>query len=193
MPDAFQVLKKDHEEMKTMLAQLEEGPKVSTGATADQLKQRKRAVEAMIIEEAKHEAVEQQYFWPAVRKVGPEGERVADAGLEQEAEADPILANLDRLKADDAEFEGLLMAFISAARAHIAFEEGHAWPLLRSAITAEEADSLGKRLSEAKKLAPTRAHPDIPPQAGPAKAVGPVAGVADRLRDVLTGRGRSPS
>lgn len=193
MPDAFQVLKKDHEEMKTMLAQLEEGPKVNTGATADQLKHRKRAVEAMIIEEAKHEAVEQQYFWPAVRKIGPEGERVAGVGLEQEAEADPILANLDRLKADDAEFEGLLMAFISAARAHIAFEEGHAWPLLRASITAEEADYLGERLSEAKKLAPTRAHPHVPAQGGAVKTVGPVAGVADRLRDVLTGRGRSPS
>jgi hypothetical protein len=27
MPDVFQVLKKDHDEVKAMLAQLEEGPK----------------------------------------------------------------------------------------------------------------------------------------------------------------------
>ena len=36
MPDVFQVLLQDHDEVKAMLAQLEEGPRSSTGATAEQ-------------------------------------------------------------------------------------------------------------------------------------------------------------
>jgi Hemerythrin HHE cation binding domain len=193
MPDVFEVLKKDHDEVKAMLAQLEEGPTASTGATAEQLAFRKQAVDAMIIEESKHEAAEQEYFWPAVKQLGPDGQRIAEIGLEQETEADPVLADLDKLKADDGEFEGRLTAFISAARTHIAFEEGYAWPLLRVSITAEQAQLLGDQITKAKKFAPTRPHPHVPPQPGAVKSAGPVAGAADRLRDAVTGRGQSPS
>jgi hypothetical protein len=193
MPDVFQVLQKDHDEVKAMLAQLEEGPKASTGATAEQLAFRKRSVDEVIIEESKHEAAEQQYFWPAVKRLGADGLRVAELGLEQEAEADPVLADLDKLQPDDEGFEERLVAFTSAARAHIMYEEAHAWPLLRATITADEAQLLGVQITRAKKLAPTRPHPHVPAQPGAVKSAGPVAGIADRLRDAVTGRGNPTS
>jgi hemerythrin-like domain-containing protein len=193
MTDVFQVLRKDHDEVKAMLAQLDEGPKASTGATAEQLAFRKRSVDEVIVEESKHEAAEQQYFWPAVKRIGADGLRVAQLGLAQEAEADPVLADLDKLQPDDEGFEERLVAFAAAARAHIAYEEAHAWPLLRATISADEAEALGEQITRAKKLAPTRPHPHVPPQPGPAKAAGPVAGVADRLRDAVTGRGKPTS
>jgi hypothetical protein len=193
MPDVFHVLKKDHDEVKAMLAQLEEGPTASTGATPEQLAFRKQAVDAVIIEQSKHEAAEQQYFWPAVKQLGPDGVRVAELGLEQEAEGDQVLADVSKLNPDDEGFEERLIALASDARAHIAYEEAHAWPLLRASIGAEEAQLLGDQITEAKKLAPTRPHPHIPPQAGPAKTAGPLAGLADRVRDSVTGRGKPAS
>jgi hemerythrin-like domain-containing protein len=193
MPDVFQVLLQDHDEVKAMLAQLEEGPRSSTGATAEQLAFRKRSVEAVIIAESKHEAAEQMYFWPAVKRLGPDGQRVAEAGLEQEAEADPVLADLDKLQPDDEGFEERLAVFTATARAHIAYEEAHAWPLLRATISADEAQALGDQIVRAKKLAPTRPHPHVPAQPGAVKSAGPVAGVADRLRDAATGRGKTTS
>jgi len=193
MPDVFHVLQKDHDEVKAMLAQLEEGPKASTGATAEQLAFRKRAVDEVIIEESKHEAVEQQYFWPAVERLGPDGQRIAEVGLEQEAQADPVLSVLDKLQPDDDGFEERLAAFASDARAHIAYEEAYAWPLLRAAISADEAQALGDQITQAKKLAPTRPHPHVPSQPGAVKSASPIAGVADRLRDAVTGRGKHTS
>jgi len=193
MPDVFQVLQKDHDEVRAMLAELEEGPKAGTGATAEQLAFRKRSVDEVIIEESKHEAAEQQYFWPAVKRLGADGLRVAELGLEQEAEADPVLAELDKLQPGDEGFEERLAAFASAARAHIMYEEAHAWPLLRATISADEAQVLGEQITRAKKLAPTRPHPHVPPQPGAVKTAGPVAGVADRLRDAVTGRGNPGS
>jgi hypothetical protein len=183
MPDVFHVLKKDHDEVKAMLAQLEAGPKASTGATPEQLMFRKQALDAVIIEQSKHEAAEQQVFWPAVKQLGPDGVRVAEIGLEQEAEADKLLAGLDKLNADDEGFEEQV----------IAYEEAHAWPLLKASVGEEEAQLLGSQITEAKKLAPTRPHPHIPPQGGPAKTAGPMAGLADRLRDSVTGRGKAGS
>lgn len=190
MPDVFQVLKQDHDEVKAMLARLEDGRKATDAATAEQLGERQQLVEDVIIAESRHEAVEQQYFWPAVRELGADGARVADEGLDQEAEGERVLHALGKLSSDDLRFEDLLTSFISAARAHIAYEEAHAWPLLRASISADRAAELGDTIIQAKKLAPTRPHPHTPPDAGAATTAGPMAGVADRLRDAVTGRGR---
>src|SRR5436853_436137 len=67
MTDVFTVLSKDHEEVKGMLAELEKGPTVATGASEEQLMLRKKMAEELIIEESRHEAVEEMFFWPAVR------------------------------------------------------------------------------------------------------------------------------
>jgi hypothetical protein len=190
MADVFEILLQDHDEVKAMLARLEYGPKAGTGASAAELAERGRLAEDVIIEESKHESAEQQYFWPAVRELGPEGDRVADEALAQERAAEQVLYELSRLNQEDPEFEELLSDFISDARAHIAFEEGHAWPLMRAALTADQAAELGATIAQAKKAAPTRPHPFAPANEGVRKATAPLAGAADRLRDAVTGRGR---
>jgi hemerythrin-like domain-containing protein len=191
MADVFEVLLEDHDEVKAMLARLEYGPRAGTGASATELEARRRLVEDVIIEESKHEAAEQQHFWPAVRELGPEGDRIADEAMGQEHEAEQVLHQLSKLNADDEAFDELLTGFISDARAHIAFEEGHAWPLMRATLTADEAEELGAKIAQAKRVAPTRPHPNTPPSQAARKAAGPLAGAADRLRDAVTGRGKS--
>lgn len=190
MADVFEVLLQDHDEVKAMLARLEYGPTARTGASPAELAERRHLADEVIIEESRHETAEQQYFWPAIRRLGPEGDRVADEALEQENEGEQVLYELGKLNAEDAKFEELLTGFTSAARAHIAFEEGHAWPLLRASLTADEAAELGSKIEQAKKLAPTRPHPNTPTSETARKTAGPLAGAADRLRDAVTGRGR---
>lgn len=63
MGNVFEVLRKDHEEVKRALAELERGPTAASGADADQLTLREKLVEELTIEESKHEAVEEEYFW----------------------------------------------------------------------------------------------------------------------------------
>jgi hemerythrin-like domain-containing protein len=189
MADVFTVLSKDHEEVKAMLAELEKGPTKATGATEDQLGLRKKMAEELIIEESKHEAVEEMFFWPAVREHLSDGDRLADEATSQEQEAKHVLNDLDKLDAGEAEFERLLGTFIQAGREHIAFEETQVWPTLRAALSAEEAEQLGAKLAEGKKTAPTRPHPHTPPSPGVLKAAGPAAAAADRARDAVTGRG----
>jgi hypothetical protein len=190
MADVFEVLRQDHEKMKAMLAQLEQGPTASRGASPDQLTERKKLAQNVIIEDSKHEVAEQQHFWPAVRELGPEGDRIADEAIGQEKDGERMLAELDRLDPDDQRFETVLAGFTSDARAHIAFEEGHAWPLLRGAIDPDRANELGDRIVRAKQMAPTRPHPNVPAQPGVLKTAGPVAAAADKIRDSVTGRGR---
>jgi hemerythrin-like domain-containing protein len=188
MPSAFEVLGKDHEEVKRMLAELERGPAAASGAGSDQLALRKKMVQQLVIEESKHEAVEEMYFWPAVRKHLDGGDDLASRAQDQEQEGKVILDRLDKLAPEDEEFEALLTQFISAGRAHIAFEEAAVWPYLRAALSAEEADSLGRELEDGKKTAPTRPHPNTPASPGLLKTAGPAVAAADRLRDAASGR-----
>ena len=189
MPSVFEVLSRDHEEVKQMLSEFEKGPTAANGASPDQLAVRKKMAETLVIEESKHEAVEEMYFWPAVRDRLPDGGRLADEATGQEQEAKQVLARLDKSGADDPGFEKLLGQFITAGREHIAFEETRVWPGLRSALTSTEAEELGEKLEQAKKAVPTRPHPGTPPSPGVLKSTGPVVAVADKARDAVTGRG----
>jgi len=189
MADVFTVLAQDHQEVKAMLAELEKGPTSASGASEDQLALRKKMTETLIIEESKHEALEEMYFWPAVREHHSAGDTLADEATTQEQEAKHVLAELDKLDASDARFEELLGEFIGAAREHIAFEEDQVWPGLRSVLSAQVAGELGTKIAEGKKTAPTRPHPHTPASPSVLKTAGPAVAAADKARDAATGRG----
>lgn len=190
MTDVFDVLSADHHEVQQMLADLESGPSLSTGATEVQLAARAKIAEKLIIESSKHEAVEEQYFWPTVRDRVWNGDQLADHAVGQEGEAKHVLARLDKVAPTDPEFDDLLTKFIPAAREHIAYEETRVWPALRQVLSAGDAADLGTKLSEAKKLAPTRPHPRTPASPSVLKTTGLATAATDRLRDAATGRGR---
>lgn len=84
MPNLFAMLSRDHEDVKRTLAELDKGPTRATGAGENQLALRKRMTEDLIIEESKHETVEEMYFWPLVRERVPDGNRLADEAIGQE-------------------------------------------------------------------------------------------------------------
>ena len=189
MARVFDVLGKDHAEVKQMLAELEAGPTASSGASASDLTQRRKIVERLVIEESRHEAVEEMYFWPAVRDKVADGDKLAATAIQQEQEGKEVLAKLDKLDASEPEFEKLVTTFIQAGREHITYEETQVWPALRNALSALEADDLGSKIERGKKTAPTRPHPHTPPSPAVLKAAAPAAAAADRARDAATGRG----
>jgi len=160
MPTVFEVLGGDHLEIKRMLAELESGPTALTGASDSQLGLRKKMVEELIIEESEHEALEEMYFWPAVRDLLPDGGQLADTANHQEQEGKEVLDLLDKLKADQPEFEGLISKFIPAGREHISYEETRVWPLLRRVLPEEESISIGTKIHLGRKTARYGAYRD---------------------------------
>ena len=189
MASVFDVLSRDHEEVKRMLTELEKGPIKATGADDNQLALRKKMTEELVIEESKHEAVEEMYFWPTVRELVTDGDRLADQAIAQEQEGKEVLNKLDKTKADDPEFEHLLTMFVKAGRDHIGFEETQVWPALRAVLSDEQSAELAKKYETAKKTAPTRPHPKTPASPSALKTAGPAAAAADRARDAVSGRG----
>jgi hemerythrin-like domain-containing protein len=193
MADVFEVLGADHAQVKDMLVALEESQGYATGGETAKTVQsaRQEVAKLLIIDSSRHEAAEEQYFWPSVRDRLPDGDQLADAAISQESEAKNVLARLDKLSSDDEEFSTLIAEFIPAARAHIAFEETQVWPSLRAALSSAEAEELGEKVRKAEDKGPTMPHPHTPASPALLKTAGPVVAALDKLRDAMTGRGRS--
>ena len=99
MTDAFEFLARDHAEVQQLLTQLEIGAVRQGATTTDQLAQRKKLAEQLVIEESRHEAIEEMHFWPAVHEHLPNGNELADTAIAQEEEGKEILDKLDKLDA----------------------------------------------------------------------------------------------
>lgn len=185
MTGAIELLQRDHDEARRLMSALEAGQAAGAEARHDE---RGALVEQLVIEQSGHEAIEEQYFWPLVRRRVQDGERLADQAISQEQDAKQLLDQLEKHRPGDPGFEALIRQFIAIGRAHIDFEETRVWPGARLALSEQELDELGAHLEQAKRLAPTRPHPNVPPTPEVLKVAAPIAGATDRIRDVLAGR-----
>jgi hemerythrin-like domain-containing protein len=197
MTDAIELLRRDHDETRRLLSALETAlvspgvPGVDSDPDRDDLLRRRGALaEQLVICGSGHEAIEEQYFWPVVRRRVQCGTRLADQAVSQEQEAKHVLDQLEKHDPDHPEFEAALRRFITIGRAHIEFEERKVWPGVRLALSEQELDDLGAQLEQAKRLAPTRPHPNLPLTPDMLKVAAPIAGATDWIRDVLAGRNR---
>jgi hemerythrin-like domain-containing protein len=189
--DALEFLRRDHAQLLDLLDRLDDGVCAATPADVNQVRERRDLVTEVVMAESRHETVEEQFFWPAVRRRVPDGERLAEHAVRQEQAAKHVLARLDRLSAGEPEFQRLVDKVIDDGRTHIAYEQDIVWPAVREALSQQELDDLGAQMARAKRSAPTHPHPRTPASPAVQKAIGAVAAVADRARDSITGRARS--
>jgi hemerythrin-like domain-containing protein len=182
--DALSLLRADHESVLGMFEVLDGAPK-GTGSVQSGLD---TMVTNLVIAESQHEAIEEQLFWPAVRKALDNGDELADRAIAQEQEGKKLLQRLEDGAPGEAGYHQALAEFIKAGREHIAFEQDQVWPLLAEAVGKDELEKLGEKLETAKKVAPTRPHPDTPPNPLVQKTMGTGAAIVDHVRDAASGR-----
>ncbi len=181
--DMIDVLVTDHREVEEMFAELESGK----GSP----EHRRRLADVVIAELVRHSVAEEQYLYPTARKVLSDGDKEADHELEEHAEAEEIMKELEGVDATDPRFDQLLGKLMKDIRHHLKEEEDGLFPKLRSACDKEELVKLGKRVETAKKAAPTRPHPSAPDTPPWNKILAPGTGLVDRLRDALSDRATS--
>jgi hemerythrin superfamily protein len=183
--DVIEILTEDHREVEEMFTELER--LMAAGPDADQ-ERRRVVVDQVTIELVRHAVAEEVAVYPAVKdKVSAEE---AERAKREHAEAEETMKRLERLDPDDASFDDEIRVLMAEIRAHVAEEEGQMFPHMRQVMTQEELVGLGKKVESIKKMAPTRPHPNVPNEPGVRSALGPVAGLFDRLRDMATGRGK---
>jgi hemerythrin superfamily protein len=149
---------------------------------------RRELVEHVIAELVRHSVGEEQYVYPTARRVLDDGDKIADHELEEHADAEKIMKEIEKTDSDDPRFDELVRKLMKDIRHHIEDEEGDLLPALRQACSADDLRELGEKFEHAKKMAPTRPHPAAPDHPPANKILGPGAGLIDRMRDALSGR-----
>ena len=188
--DVLTVLLTDHNVVLRILRSLERG----RGRGEAEQTARAELVTSLVITESGHEAVEEQYFWPLVRKMVPDGDVLADHAIGQEKAGKYLLQRLEKGPVGSPEFEEALATYIPAAREHINVEQTRVWPLRRQFCSAQQLEAVGEKMVAARKLAPTRPHPKAPAHPAVQKAGGMAVAALDRVRDLVTvRRNRQPT
>ncbi|GAA1795042.1 hemerythrin domain-containing protein [Planosporangium flavigriseum] len=175
--DLVDVLIHDHREIEELFGELQTG---DPGA-----EERRRIADEVVAELVRHSVVEEQYLYPTLRRVLPEGDRIADHEIQDHSEAEVDMKRLERLEATDPDFEFVLSRLMAAMRQHFLEEEVEVFPRLRMATDPDELRELADRAQQAKKFAPTRPHPAVPANQPVSRLLYPALGLVDRIRDAL--------
>jgi hemerythrin superfamily protein len=183
--DVIDVLTHDHREVEAMFVELEQ----LRGQTTDEARsRRKELVDNVIIELVRHSVAEETEVYPQVQaKVSAEE---AERAKHEHGEAEETMKALDGMDPDDPQFEAQLETLMREIREHVAEEEGQIFPHMRTIFSEQELVDMAEKVQRVKKIAPTHPHPGVSHEKGPRMAAGPVAGLFDRMRDAVTGRGR---
>ncbi|RAY11765.1 hemerythrin domain-containing protein [Actinomadura craniellae] len=151
---------------------------------------RRELVDQVVIELARHSVAEEQHLYPAVRRILPDGDEIADRETADHAAAERTMKELEELEPSDHRFNDAFGRLVREVQAHIAEEEGELFARLREVCDPDTLLDLGRKVERAKRFAPTRPHPVAPDRPPLNRLTGPGTGLVDRARDLLTGRGR---
>lgn len=182
--DAITLLKDDHKTVEKLFKAFEKA-----GERAQKTK--RELVDEMIRELSAHAAIEEQIFYPAVRRRVPEEETATLEALEEHHVVKWVLAELEGMDADDERFGPKVHVMIEMVRHHVQQEESDLFPTVRSGIGRKELQEIGESLTQAKKLAPHRPHPRSPEEPPANIVAGAAAGAMDRVFETVgraTGR-----
>jgi hemerythrin superfamily protein len=178
-PNVIDTIMEDHREVEELFAM---------ASNTQDPQEFKRIVDLTIAELVRHSVAEEMYLYPAFREYIPDGDELADHELEEHAEAERTMKEIEKLDADDPQIRQRFAQLVEEISHHVADEEQDALPRLRAVCTEEQLRNLGQKVLRAKELAPTRPRPGAPDTPPLNKLLAPSVGLVDRVRDAMTGR-----
>ena len=186
MPDAITTLRDDHKRVEKLFKEFEKLEKNDGSAS------KKRTVVEQIIEELSvHAAIEEQVFYPAVRKLEDVGDVVLE-GLEEHHIVKWTLSELDGMNGDEERFDAKVKVLIESVRHHVEEEESEMFPKVREAMGRKPLIELCEKMEKLRKTAPTKPHPRMPDEPPANLVAGAAAGLTDREgKSGLLGRRRA--
>lgn len=129
---------------------------------------------------AVHEAGEEMVLRPVTKGLSAD---VAKACNDEEKQAAKVLAELEKLEVDSAEFAQRFGVFEQDVSNHAAYEESEEFPRVMSQCDPDQQEKMAVRLVEAQKNAPTHPHPSSAGSTAAQYVTAPFASLMDKARD----------
>jgi hemerythrin superfamily protein len=130
-----------------------------------------------------HEVAEEEIVYPVVRRSVDGGEQLANARINEQQEAEELLAQMEKMSPTTAEFSQRMQQLKDAVLAHANQEETLVFPRLEASVDAERLNRLARAYKLARDTAPTHPHPHAPNTPPGNLVLGPVVAIMDRARD----------
>lgn len=136
---ATQLLKSDHDNVNKLFGQFE-----GSGSERN-----KRDLGEKIVQELKvHTQIEEEIFYPAVRK-HPGLEELVREAREEHAEVKQLISKVEGPEASDREYDSIMREIREDVEHHVREEEEEMFPKVEQQM-ANELESLGTQLQERK-------------------------------------------
>ena len=174
--DIVKILIEDHQEVKQFFERFD--------ADMD-LEARDGLFRELTATIVRHEVAEEETVYPALRETGEQGERVADARIHEQSEAEELPRSMEQMDVMSESFELAFHRLHGAVLQHAQNEESEAFPLLERLTSPEDRLRMGERYEHAKESAPSHPHPHAPDTPPGNRIAGPIAAVADQVRDAF--------
>ncbi len=183
--DVVDLLSADHREFDRLFRELEA---LSGRTGADDLRRKRELVDEVTIGIVRHAVAEETQVYPRVEAEVDREE--AERSKHEHGEAEVTMKRLERMDPGDPAFDGEVATLAREIRGHVEHEEGRMFAELRRTFAPDQLAQMAGDVERVKAIAPTRAHPLTPNEAGVRTVLGPVASLLDHLRDAVSGRGR---
>jgi len=172
--DAVRILLEQHARIRDLFAEVK-------NTRGDQKKQAFDELRALL---AVHETAEEMIFRPTAKETA--GEAEAEARNHEEEEATKVLAELEKMDVNSAEFDTKFATFEQSVIDHAEHEEQEEFPIVRQGSEEDKLKSLGRKLEAVEKVAPTHPHPSTAGSTAAQWMAGPFASIVDRVKDAIT-------
>lgn len=168
-------LDRDHRQVEELLARFAAEPRDRWGQSFCELTN-------LLV---RHEVAEEEVVYPSLARAAADAKGIVEARIGEQAEAEELLARMEKMEPESDEFAGALAKLRAAVLSHAEREEETVFPLLRQYEDVEQRSALAGRYERALAAAPTHPHPHAPDTPPGNLLMGPVAAVLDRVRDAV--------
>ncbi|MDH1263521.1 MULTISPECIES: hemerythrin domain-containing protein [unclassified Pseudomonas] len=144
--DAIELLKKDHETVKTLLTRL-------TDTSERAVQTRKKLLQKIELELQVHTAIEEQIFYPAFKAAGEKDEVIltSEAKEEHRAVDSLVLPDIKETSPSSLEFSGRVKVLKELLEHHIEEEESDMFPQARKLLGKQKLLELGQEMETLQK------------------------------------------
>jgi hypothetical protein len=181
-PNVADVVAREHRELLALCEEL-----ISDGTPTAR---RRRLAHVIVAATSRHLSAEEQYVYPAVTDLVPEGRELTTRELEADHSLREALHLLDVAGQDELRARGEELTARLTRHAQTAADD--VLPVLLRAASVEDLHRLGNRFETAREAAPTRPHPTAPVRPPWNKIVDPAVALLDKLRDAAARRTTYP-
>jgi len=141
--DAIELLTADHEAVKELFKEFE-------GLGEHAVKGKQDVVTQICRELTVHAQIEEQIFYPRIRKAGKEEKDEVLEAVEEHQLIKQLVGELEGMGAEEESFDAKVKVLKEQVEHHVEEEEGEMFPHVRKALPQGELVSLGDQLLQAK-------------------------------------------